>query len=68
MISYEPFFEYLKKKNISQYELLKMGIVSNALLNSLKHNNSITMSTLNNLCNQLNCKPEDIFIYHPDQT
>ena len=45
MIDYSPLWETMKKKNISQYQLLKQGI-DNKTLNRLKNNKNITVLTL----------------------
>lgn len=49
----------MEKKNISQYQLLKMGI-DNRTLDGLKHNRNITLLTLEKLCNILQCTPNEI--------
>ena len=66
MISYEPFYETLKKKNITTYKLIKEFNVSRSLLDRLKHNRPISTVTLNDLCNILHCKVEDILVYTED--
>lgn len=59
MVSYEPLWQTMKEKNISQYRLLKSGI-DNKTLDSLKKNKNITMITLENLCKILDCTPNDV--------
>lgn len=59
MIDYSPLWETMKKKNVSQYRLLKSGI-DNKTLDSLKKNGNITMLTLEKLCRILNCTADDI--------
>lgn len=49
----------MKRKNISQYQLLKAGI-DNKTLDSLKKNKNITLLTIEKLCNILECSPNDI--------
>ncbi|MFS8999743.1 MULTISPECIES: helix-turn-helix domain-containing protein [Streptococcus] len=49
----------MKKKEISQYKLLKSG-VDNKTLDSLKKNKNITLLTLEKLCLILDCLPNDI--------
>lgn len=49
----------MKKKNITQYYLLKSGI-DNKTLDSLKKNKNITLLTVEKLCNILECTPNDI--------
>ena len=66
MISYEPFYKTLTKKNISTYRLITDYNVSRSLLDRLKHNKPITTVTIDDLCSILQCKVEDIVIYIPD--
>ena len=66
MITYEPLWTTLEKKNITTYQLLKNYNISRGMLDNLKHNRSITMNTLNELCNILNCDVTDIIKYTKD--
>lgn len=66
MITYEPLWKTLKKKNISTYKLLNEYGISRGMLDNLKHNRSITMTTLNELCDMLNCDVTDIIQYRKD--
>ncbi len=59
MISYEPLWKTLKKKGISQYELINMG-VDRKTMDGLRHNRNITALTIDKLCNLLDCTPNDI--------
>ena len=59
IISYRPLWETMKEKNISQYQLLKMGI-DNKTLDGLKHNRNITLLTVEKLCVILECTPDKI--------
>ena len=59
MISYEPLWNTMKTKNISQYILLQSGI-DNKTLDSLKKGKNITVLTLEKLCKILDCTPNDI--------
>lgn len=67
MITYERFFNYIKDKSLSQNELLRQNIINNRLLNAMRHNKCITTDSINKLCNKLNCTPNDILTYTPDQ-
>lgn len=66
MISYEPFYKTLKNKNISTYKLINDYGISRSLLDRLKHNKPISTVTLNDLCNILKCKVEDILLFTED--
>ena len=49
----------MKKRGVSQYQLLKLGI-DNRTLDSLKKNKNITLLTTEKLCDILDCTPNDI--------
>ena len=66
MISYKPFYETLKKKDISTYKLINTYGVSRSLLDRLKHDKPISTTTINDLCTFLDCKVEDILTYVKD--
>ena len=66
MITYDPLWETMKRKNISQYSLIKDHGVDNAQLQRLRENAVVKTSTLDNLCRILDCRVEDILCYVPD--
>ncbi len=66
MISYEPLYETLKKKGVSTYKLINEYGISRSLLDRLKHNRPISTVTLNDLCNILHCRVEDILLFTED--
>lgn len=59
IISYNPLWNTLKQKGISQYHLLKSGI-DNKTLDNLKKNKNITLLTVEKLCSIIECTPNDI--------
>lgn len=63
MISYEPLYKTMKEKNITTYTLITKYNLSRSLIDRLKHNKPITTVTLNDLCEILSCKVEDIMVY-----
>lgn len=56
----------MKRKNISQYSLIKDYGVDNAQLQRLRKNAVVKTSTLDNLCRILDCSVEEIICYVPD--
>ena len=66
MISYEPLYKTLKEKGVSTYKLINEYGISRSLLDRLKHNRPISTVTLNDLCNILHCKVEDILVFNED--
>lgn len=63
MISYEPLWETLKEKKISQYELINKYKVSAGQLSRLRKNSNVSTHTLNSLCEILDCSLNDIAKY-----
>ena len=66
MISYDPFHKTLKEKGLSTYKLINEFGISRSLLDRLKHNKPISTVTLNDLCNILHCRVEDILLFTED--
>ena len=67
MISYKPFYDTLKKKNISTYKLINTFGISRSLIDRLKHNKPISTVTVNDLCNILDCTVGDIMVFTKDE-
>ena len=59
MLDYSPMWETMRRKDISQYRLLKAGI-DNKTLDSIKKGNNITILTLEKICTILDCTPNDV--------
>ena len=66
MITYEPFFETLKRKGITTYKLINEYGYSKGTQDSLKQNKNVTMETLNYICNLLECDITDVISYTKD--
>ena len=66
MITFSPLWKTLKYWGITQYFRLKKYEMSRGMLDNLKHNRSITLNTLNDLCNMLDCDIADIIEYKKD--
>lgn len=60
MFSYEPLWATMKKRGITQYQLITEFHVSTGTLDALRKNKSITMNTLDTLCKILDCEPNEI--------
>ena len=66
MISYDPLWETMKLRGETTYTLInKHGLNARTIFN-LKHNRSITMYTLERLCQILNYQAEGIVRFIPD--
>lgn len=67
MISYSPLWETLRQRGITTYALIKDYSFSRGTLDSLKQNRNISTATLNDLCNILSCRVEDVLVHIPDK-
>lgn len=67
MISYEPFWNTLKLKGVSQYQLIQKYGISAGQLSRMRSNSNISTHTINALCEILDCKVEDILIYKKER-
>ena len=68
MITYEPLWDTLKRKGISQYKLLNDYGFSHGTLSALKKNKSVTVATLNSLMEMLGITDiNDVLCYVPDE-
>lgn len=63
MISFDPLWDTMKRKGVSQYKLLKDYHFSAGQLNRLRRNCNVNTYTLNQLCKILDCKIEDVAVY-----
>lgn len=67
MFNYEPLWETLRTKNISQYQLIHEYGMSTGTLDSLRQNRSITMNTLDMICQILDCQASDVVKIEKDK-
>jgi len=56
----------MKKKNVSQYHLIKYCKVSAGQIGRLKKNNFVSTHTIDMLCRILDCEVEEIMEYRAD--
>lgn len=66
MISYEPLWKTMEKKGITTYVLINKHGINPRTIYNLKHNQSITMVTLEKLCFILECQADGIVHFFPD--
>lgn len=67
MISYAPLWETMERQGVTTYTLITKHGINPRTINNLKHNGSITMFTLERLCQILNCQAESIVVFIPDR-
>ena len=63
MISYAPFWRTLKKKGESTYTLINRYGISSATIDRMRKGNGISTQKVNDFCQILHCRVEDIIEY-----
>lgn len=67
MISYKPFYETLRKRDMTEYALIfKHGMPANTF-HRMKHGEAITTKTLDEICFILDCEVEDVLLHIKDK-
>ena len=66
MIDYSPLWKTMQDKGITQYKLIEQGI-DRRVLDALRHNRNVTLMTVEKLCKVLDCEPNDIVRFTPDE-
>lgn len=67
MVSYEPLWETMKKRGITTYVLITKYNINPRTINNLRHDQGITVYTLERLCKILQCTPNDILEFVPEK-
>ena len=65
MFSYKPLLKLLIDKNMTKTQLREQLGISMATLAKISKNEYISMKVLDDICNLLNCKIEDIVEHQP---
>ncbi len=67
LISYEPLWQTMQDQGVTTYTLIHKHGINPRTVNNLKHNQSITMYTLERLCQILDCQAEKIVLFLPEK-
>lgn len=63
MFSYEPFWQMLKRKNISTYALENRYGINKSEIYRLKHDHNFNVGYIDHLCALFNCQYNDVIIH-----
>jgi DNA-binding Xre family transcriptional regulator len=66
VVVYDKLWKTMKLKGITQYDLYTRYGMNRSQLNRLRHNQNVTVATIDKLCNILSCRVEDIMEHIPD--
>lgn len=64
-IKFDKLFILMEERGIKKYDLRKQGIHA-AVVDKLIKNKTVDTTTINKLCEILNCQPAQILEYVPD--
>ena len=67
MITYDKLWETMKKKEMTQYRLIKYYGISAGQIGRLKKKMYVSTHTIETLCDILDCRVEDIVEYRRDE-
>lgn len=67
MITYEPFYETMERKGITEYSLIFKSGISPGTIQRMRHGKNITLKTLDTLCLVMDCDVADIIQYTKDE-
>ena len=60
MITFEPLWETLKKKNIRKHDLMELADISSTTLTKLNKDEVVALTVLVKICKALDCQIEDV--------
>ena len=63
MIVFDPFWQLLKERNISTYDLEYEFGLNPADTSRLKNNHNYTLISINRFCEMFSCQPGEILLY-----
>ena len=66
MISYDPLWETMRQKGVTQYALIHKYRISPGQITRLKRNESVSTHTIEIFCKILDCQVGDIMEYIKD--
>ena len=67
MVTYDKLWETMKRRQLSQYRMIRYYVVSASQLGRLKKNMYVSTHTIEMLCDILECQVEDVLEYRPDK-
>lgn len=66
LISYRPFWQTLKNKNITTYTLITKYNISSATIDRIKKGGGISTMKIDDFCRILSCSVSDVIEYIED--
>lgn len=67
LIQYKDVLGKLKNAGYSTYVIKTTGVISQASVQSIRNNKSVSLSTIDTICQLTGCKIEDVVEIIPDK-
>ncbi len=67
MISFDPWRRTMKEKHITAYALTVKYGMNKRTVDKFKHNQNVTLETLERMCDILHCRIEDVVEFKKDE-
>lgn len=67
MFSYNPLWKTLLDKNMKKTDLLNEAHLTSTTISDMGKNKFVSMSTLNKICNTLQCDISSVIQHFPDE-
>lgn len=67
MVTYDKLWETMKRRQLSQYRMIRYYGVSASQLGRLKKNMYVSTHTIEMLCDILECRAANVLEYRPDK-
>lgn len=67
MIIYNDILNKLKDAGYNSNRIRKEGLLSEGVLTSIRQGKSITVTSIDTICNILKCQPGDLMEWRPDK-
>lgn len=65
-VSYKKLQHILIERDISNSQLMRMASISANIISKMKNGQYIALDKVESICSALNCTPNDILVFLPD--
>ena len=67
-VSYKKLQHILIEREISNSQLMRQANISANIISKIKNGQYIALEKVESICNALDCTPNDILVFLPDET
>ena len=65
-VSYKPLLHMMIEKDVSNAELMRRAHISANIITKIKNGQYIALEKVESICREMNCKPNDMIEFVPD--